>query len=180
MTKRRQRQQQRQRQKQRQRQRQSRTYPGLCSTQVRQNQKPASRPCSSEYLITLCKVWKMAQEGFRGLPAQKILAPSWNVVNMGQWKTLKSGLLSPRGELQLQGFWGKAELLFLTLVILQGVGERKKGAKCAVWLCFTGAREQGKCSPACLVNPDGVLARSKNPYSSGSENMCWAKYVWGD
>lgn len=66
------------------------TRPGFCSTQVKQEQNSNSRLCSNAYLIILCKMRKPAQEGFRGLPAQKILALFWNVVNMGQRRSLKS------------------------------------------------------------------------------------------
>lgn len=60
------------------------TCPGFCSTQVKQEQNSDSRLCSNAYLITLCQIGKPAQEGFRGLPAQKILALFWNVVNVRQ------------------------------------------------------------------------------------------------
>ena len=76
--------------------------------------------------------------------------------------------------LELQGSRRKAELLFLTLVSLQEGGEKKE-AKRALSLCFTAAGEQGMCSPASLVNPDGTSARGKKPHSSGSEDMCSAK-----
>lgn len=67
-----------------------RTCPEFCSTEVKQDQNSDSKLCSNAYLITLCKMWKPAQEVFRGLPAQNILALFWNVIKMGQWRSLKS------------------------------------------------------------------------------------------
>lgn len=102
----------------------------------------------------------MAQEGLRGLPAQKILALSWNVVNMGQWRALKFGLLIPRGVLQLQAPEEKQSSSSLPWSSCREGGE-KEGAKCALRLCFTAAGEQGACSPASLVNPDGLRPEAK-------------------
>jgi len=85
--------------------------------------------------------------------------------------SLKSGLPSPRGVLQLQGSRGKAELL--TLVNCRDRGEEKR--LCALSLCLTEAGEQGTCSPTSLVNLDRDSARGKKPHSSGAEDTCSAK-----
>lgn len=103
------------------------TCPGFCSSQVRQAQNFASRLCSNAHLIISCKVWKMAQEGFRGLPAQKILALSWNVVNMGQWiQGFEVRSPVPQRQASITRLLRKSRALLPHLGHTAGRGEREK------------------------------------------------------
>lgn len=122
-----------------------RTCPGFCSTQVKQDQNSDSRLCSNAHLITLCKIWKPAQEGFRRLPAQKVLALFWSVVNMGQWRSLKSSRVCFNATFFS---WEKESSSSLTMSSMQ-VGGMKKRLSCSEenphWI------QRGGCVPLSLL-----------------------------